>query len=144
MPDSLRLLLSKAQQPAEPGAAAAMKTLTAHIAHGALFRAAQQRAGGSAQAQQELLQGQQRQQQQQQPQQQQPSQGIGSSGDALLHALASGLERLEAKVDALSSVLLPGLPRMQQAMDALQHRLDALEVLCQRWGSSQPAVTPPA
>lgn len=147
MPESLQLLHSKATEAPEPGASTAIKNLSAHIAQGMLFQAAQQRAQQQQQHQQEAqLQQQQRQQQiPTAPQQQEAMYEAGTSApaskslpDSTLEpaaaAAASGsggdhqqvllmvLQRLEAKVDRLAEGLAAGL-------QALDHRLARLEAL---------------
>lgn len=132
VPKSLQLLHSKATEAPEPGASTAIKNLSAHIAQGMLFQAAQQRA-------------QQQQQQQQIPaalQHQEamceadlsaparqglpdgtlePAAAAGSGGDHQ-QVLLMVLQRLEAKVDKLAEGLAAGL----QALDQRLARLEAL------------------
>lgn len=124
VPESLQLLHSKATEAPQPGAGTAIKNLSAHIAQGMLFQAAQQRS----------------QSQEQQPPQQQQSclreqsshpgpEAVGAAqasssspvGSATaLGSVLSVLQRLEAKVDRLADNMTAGLQHLDQRLARLE------------------------
>lgn len=127
MPDSLQLLHSKAIEAPQPGAGTAIKNLSAHIAQGMLFQAAQQRA---QQQQQQQLQHAPHQKQQQAPPQ---DGGLASArapatvgpavppssaadSEAGLGGVLLILQRLEAKVDGM----VAGLQQLDQRLARLE------------------------
>lgn len=135
VPASLQLLLSKATEAPQPGAGTAIKNLSAHVAQGMLFQAAQQR----AQKQQEQEEQQQQLAALQDSTQQaagtpsqprQPAQPDGASAESSsapqsaqsvgLQDVLAVLVRLEHKVDRLTEGLQAGLQQLDSRLRQLE------------------------
>jgi hypothetical protein len=122
----LQFLHSKATEAPQPGAGTAIKNLSAHIAQGMLFQAAQRRAQQQEpQEQQQCVQQHLRAQQGQQQQGTVPATAAvqaSSTGaeQGSLQAVLMVLQRLESKVDRLADDLHSGLQQLSQRLDKLE------------------------
>lgn len=126
MPESLQLLHSKATAAPQPGAGAAIKNLSAHIAQGMLFQAAHERARLQQQQQQ-----QQHEQQQQQGSQQYQQGGVSEGGGGGGHTQpcqqqADSMQPLPApsSLAAAAAASAPGQSPPWQACLSVLQRLE--------------------